>query len=128
MAKVNEMAPRAVRSQFKKKNFIQQQNASTSHRVYSETLDEMLRIKMSTHAMRCMDKAGGLDDYVLSKKRKDQDSVLGEELKLRIVSILKARAERGDNNALAKLTLAGVSGYRVANPEERVRELLETEA
>ena len=78
--------------------------------------------------MRCMDKAGGLDDYVLSKKRKDQDSVLGEELKLRIVSILKARAERGDNNALAKLTLAGVSGYRVANPEERVRELLETEA
>ena len=99
-----------------------------TNRVYSETLDEMLRIKMSTHAMRCMDKDGGLDDYVLSKKRKDQDSVLGEELKLRIVSILKARAERGDNNALAKLTLAGVSGYRVANPEERVRELLETEA
>ena len=104
-----------------------QNDYATKYRVYSETLDEMLRIKMSTHAMRCMDKAGGLDNYVLSKKRKDQDSVLGQELKMRIETILRARAERGDNQALAKLTLAGVSGYRVPNPEERVRELLETE-
>lgn len=116
-----------TRLETKKRRELTYKTMQFKYRVYSETLDEMLRIKMSTHAMRCMDKAGGLDNYVLSKKRKDQDSVLGQELKMRIETILRARAERGDNQALAKLTLAGVSGYRVPNPEERVRELLETE-
>jgi hypothetical protein len=81
---------------------------------------------MSTHAMRCIDKAGGLDNYILSKKRRDQDSILGEDLKIRIETILKARAERGDIESLAKLRLAGVSGYKVPNPEESVRELLKS--
>lgn len=37
-------------------------------RVYSETLDEMIRFHLTTSALRSIDKAGGLDNYLLKSK------------------------------------------------------------
>ena len=82
-------------------------------RLYSETLDEMIRIRVTTHVLRCIDKIGGLDNYILSKKRKDQDSLVGEALRERIEAVLRARAEGGCADSVHKLQLAGVSGFRV---------------
>ena len=37
-------------------------------RVYSETLDEMIRFHLTASALRSIDKAGGLDNYLLTSK------------------------------------------------------------
>ena len=37
-------------------------------RVYSETLDEMVRFHLTTSALRSIDKAGGLDNYLLTSE------------------------------------------------------------
>jgi len=37
-------------------------------RLYSETLDEMIRFHVTTSALRSIDKAGGLDNYLLNSK------------------------------------------------------------
>jgi large subunit ribosomal protein L28 len=51
---------RATKRKFKPNIFIK--------RLYSETLDDMLRFHVSTKALRSIDKAGGLDNYLLSDK------------------------------------------------------------
>ena len=43
-------------------------------------MDQWVRLRVTTHALRCIDKAGGLDNYLLNDKRKDQDSVVGQKL------------------------------------------------
>lgn len=37
-------------------------------RLYSETLDEMVRFHVTTSTLRSVDKAGGLDNYLLNRK------------------------------------------------------------
>jgi len=37
-------------------------------RVYSETLDEMVRFHLTASTLRSIDKAGGLDNYILTSK------------------------------------------------------------
>eukprot|EP00957_Ditylum_brightwellii_P162667 12387037-Ditylum_brightwellii.AAC.1 len=37
-------------------------------RVYSETLDKMIQFRLTTSALRSIDKAGGLDNYLLTSK------------------------------------------------------------
>ena len=37
-------------------------------RLYSEILDRMIPIQVTSHALRCIDKAGGLDNYVLNTR------------------------------------------------------------
>ena len=72
-------------------------------RVYSDVLGEWIKFKMTTHAMRCISKAGGIDNYLLSKKRKDQDSVIGEKVKNRILKVLKEREKNGEAPAMKAL-------------------------
>ena len=36
--------------------------------VYSEILGKMLRFRMTTHVMRCIDKHGGIDEYLMRTK------------------------------------------------------------
>lgn len=55
-------------------------------RVYSETLDKMLKFHMTTATLRSIDKAGGLDNYLLTTKHIGE----GEGLKARR-SVLKKR-------------------------------------
>ena len=40
-------------------------------RLWSASVQDWFRVKVSTKALRCIDKAGGLDNYVLKLKRSD---------------------------------------------------------
>lgn len=59
-------------------------------RVYSEILDEMIQFHMTTSALRSIDKAGGLDNYLL-KSRHVTDEGEGYAAKKRILKELKRR-------------------------------------
>ncbi|KAG6552499.1 hypothetical protein Mapa_005919 [Marchantia paleacea] len=37
-----------------------------SKRVFSLALDKYIRVHITTHALRCIDKAGGIDEYLLN--------------------------------------------------------------
>jgi ribosomal protein L28 len=39
--------------------------------MYSEALGRMLRFRMTTHAMRCVRKAGGIDEYLVKAKESE---------------------------------------------------------
>mmetsp|Transcript_9137 Transcript_9137/g.21676 ORF Transcript_9137/g.21676 Transcript_9137/m.21676 type:complete len:132 (-) Transcript_9137:49-444(-) len=47
--------------------------------LYSETLDRRIRVRVTAHALRCIDQAGGLDNY-LTQTRPDK---LGSEVALK---------------------------------------------
>jgi ribosomal protein L28 len=49
----------------------------------------MVPFKVTTHALKCVDKAGGLDNYLLLTK--DLKSSDGERAKARVVEVLEAR-------------------------------------
>lgn len=55
-------------------------------RVYSEVLDEMVRFHLTTSTLRSIDKAGGLDNYLLTSKHVTSGE--GLEVRERIVSKL----------------------------------------
>lgn len=63
-------------------------------RVYSELLEEMIPMRVTAHALRCMDKAGGLDEYVLRTRDEDLRSVFALELKARL------RAKRAETRSV----------------------------
>ena len=56
-------------------------------KVYSEVLDEMVPFHLTTSALRSIDKAGGLDNYLLTSKHITSGE--GLEAKKRIISKLK---------------------------------------
>lgn len=62
-------------------------------RLYSDALGKFVRVKVTTHVLRCIDKAGGLDNYLLRTKAEDLDSELGEVLRLEVASAKKAAAD-----------------------------------
>jgi large subunit ribosomal protein L28 len=76
-------------------------------RVYSEILDDMVQFHLTASALRSIDKAGGLDNYLMNN-----DSIVegeGYETKQKIVKRLKnqARMDRKAAEALAAPPLAG---------------------
>lgn len=70
-------------------------------RVYSEILDEMVRFHLTTSALRSIDKAGGLDNYILTSKHVTSGE--GLTVKKRIIQKLKyeqrqkAKTSSGDD-------------------------------
>jgi large subunit ribosomal protein L28 len=56
-------------------------------KVYSETLDEMIKFHLTTSALRSIDNAGGLDNYLLTSKHIASGE--GLETKKRIINKLK---------------------------------------
>ena len=62
-------------------------------RVFSEVLNEMIPMRVTTHALRCMDKAGGLDEYILNTRDQDLKSVFALELKQRLKEAKKAMGD-----------------------------------
>eukprot|EP00823_Brevimastigomonas_motovehiculus_P001095 TRINITY_DN11630_c0_g1_i1.p1 TRINITY_DN11630_c0_g1~~TRINITY_DN11630_c0_g1_i1.p1 ORF type:complete len:178 (+),score=50.50 TRINITY_DN11630_c0_g1_i1:107-640(+) len=75
------------------------------HRMYSSILDEKVRIRMTTHAMRLMDKKGGLDSFLLFTKPKVLDRGLAQVMRQELTDILLERAEKGDSQSLETLRL-----------------------
>ena len=55
----------------------------------------MLRIRMTTHAMRCIDKAGGVDMYLLQSSPKELNSDIGIQLKGEVERKLKYNKNNG---------------------------------
>ncbi|KAK6154082.1 hypothetical protein DH2020_013721 [Rehmannia glutinosa] len=53
-------------------------------RLFSYILDRHVRVKVSTHALRCIDKAGGIDEYLLKTPYHKMDTELGLYWKTKI--------------------------------------------
>lgn len=62
-------------------------------KVYSETLDEMIRFHLTTSALRSIDKLGGLDNYLLSSRHVTSGE--GLQVKKRILQRLKYNERHG---------------------------------
>eukprot|EP00976_Prorocentrum_cordatum_P100133 1192106-Prorocentrum_minimum.AAC.4 len=58
-------------------------------KLYSEVLDKVIPMSVTTHALRCIDNKGGLDNYLLKTKDEDIASIRGIELKKQISEIMK---------------------------------------
>lgn len=58
--------------------------------LYSEALDEKIGLNVTTHTLRCIDKAGGLDNYLLSIKVESELGVKGLAARDRIAEALAA--------------------------------------
>ncbi|KDO32626.1 hypothetical protein SPRG_02327 [Saprolegnia parasitica CBS 223.65] len=58
--------------------------------LYSEALDEMIGLNVTTHTMRCVDKVGGLDNYLMGITNYAELGVKGGEARFRIAQALKA--------------------------------------
>jgi len=65
-------------------------------RVYSETLDEMIRFHLTASTLRSIDKAGGLDEYLLKSKHVTEGEGLVAKQR-----ILKKMQENEANNDAA---------------------------
>lgn len=56
---------------------------------YSDILGTKLRLRVTTSAMRCIDKAGGFDSYIYHTPDHKLDSRLGVALKQRMHAIVE---------------------------------------
>ena len=62
-----------------------------AHRLYSETLGESIRLRISSHGLRTVERRGGLDGFLLDARDIDLTSEL-RRLKRRIASARQASA------------------------------------
>ncbi|XP_062111718.1 uncharacterized protein LOC133823130 [Humulus lupulus] len=46
-------------------------------RLFSYILDRHIRVKVTTHALRCIDKSGGIDEYLLKTPYRKMDTEIG---------------------------------------------------
>lgn len=79
---------RATKRKFKPNVFIK--------RVYSETLDGMIRFHLTTSTLRSIDKAGGLDNYLLSNDKITEGE--GHVIKMKILKRLRNEARKSRTN------------------------------
>lgn len=63
-------------------------------RLFSEILQESIVFKVTTFALKCIDKAGGLDNYLLKNTSEKLNSVTGEAAKKRILEKQKEVASQ----------------------------------
>ena len=66
-------------------------------RVFSEILDEMVAFNLTTSALRSIDKAGGLDNYLLTSKHVTSGE--GLQIKKRIMKKLKLQIKNEENSS-----------------------------
>ena len=79
-------------------------------RVYSEILEEMIQFHLTTSALRSIDKAGGLDNYLLKSKHVSEGE--GKVAKTRVLQAMKY-VEKQKQKAEAEAG-SGMSGEAVA--------------
>lgn len=68
-------------------------------RVYSFALEKMIRIRMTTHAMRCIDKSGGIDEYLVNTSDAKLNSDVGLFWKEKILAALRAKEPASPNSS-----------------------------
>ncbi|KAK5584411.1 hypothetical protein RB653_006022 [Dictyostelium firmibasis] len=59
---------------------------------HSDVLDTNIRVSLTTYTIRCIDKAGSFDNYIIHTKDKDLASELGSDLKLAMQYELRKKA------------------------------------
>lgn len=64
--------------------------------LYSELLNESIKLRVTTTALRTIDKVGGLDRYLLQTPTSKLDSSVGEALRLRMIGRLIQGHEQTD--------------------------------
>lgn len=60
--------------------------------LYSQILDKTFKLRVTTHTLRCIDKCGGLDEYLLNTKDANIDSMLGLQIKSALKWMQEKRA------------------------------------
>jgi len=61
-------------------------------RLWSEALNEFVTFNVTCHALKCIDKAGGLDAYLLTTKPEQLRSSMGDAVRVRVAMALDASA------------------------------------
>ena len=69
----------------------------------------MIPTRVTAHALRCMDKAGGLDEYILRTRDQDLKSVFALELKARLKA---AKAAIDSDDGVERAVSAETSAAR----------------
>ncbi|EGC38205.1 hypothetical protein DICPUDRAFT_22474, partial [Dictyostelium purpureum] len=59
---------------------------------HSNLLGTDIRVRVTSYVIRCIDKAGSFDNYIVQTKDKDLQSELGSELKVAMKNVLKSKA------------------------------------
>ncbi|XP_052208750.1 54S ribosomal protein L24, mitochondrial [Diospyros lotus] len=62
-------------------------------RLFSYIIDRHIRVKVTTHALRCIDKAGGIDEYLLKTPYHKMDTELGLLWKAKIEKMYEELGE-----------------------------------
>ncbi|GJN11474.1 hypothetical protein PR202_ga29672 [Eleusine coracana subsp. coracana] len=63
-------------------------------RLFSYIHDRHIRVKVTTHALRCIDKAGGIDEYLLKTPYNKMDTEMGIVWKAKIEKMYSELAEK----------------------------------
>ena len=53
--------------------------------MYSEAFDVSLKLKVTTYVLRCIDRHGGIDNYLTKTSDEKLASKLGSELKMQVI-------------------------------------------
>ncbi|KAL4394885.1 hypothetical protein AHAS_Ahas02G0196700 [Arachis hypogaea] len=63
-------------------------------RLFSYILDRHIRVKVTTHALRCIDKAGGIDEYLLKTPYQKMDTEIGVFWKAKMEKLYEELGEK----------------------------------
>ncbi|KAL3819035.1 hypothetical protein ACJIZ3_004940 [Penstemon smallii] len=83
-------------------------------RLFSYIMDRHIRVKVTTHALRCIDKAGGIDEYLLKTPYHKMDTEMGLYWKTKIQKMYED---------LGEMEVVFFSPEDEANFEEQFKEL-----
>lgn len=75
--------------------------------MYSDTLGRTLRFRMTTHAMRCIRKAGCLDEYLVKTRDSELKFPFAIKLKEQIIALRQARGEAASSAKKIKDSITG---------------------
>ncbi|KAG0561719.1 hypothetical protein M758_9G138600 [Ceratodon purpureus] len=56
-------------------------------RIFSLGLDRYIKMSLTMHALRCIDKAGGIDEYLLTTPERKLDNDLAREWRTKIAAV-----------------------------------------
>ncbi|CAM9283427.1 unnamed protein product [Laminaria digitata] len=86
--------------------------------LYSEVLDDWVKFHLTTHALRCVDKAGGIDNYLLKTPAKWLTSMEGSNAKRKIQETLAKRIASGELGGYAMNSIFEEGGEGEGEEEE----------
>ena len=84
-------------------------------RVYSEILDAMIPFHLTTSALRSIDKAGGLDNYLMQNEITEGE---GFKIKKNILKRLKNQAYFAAKGSSTEAAIDGAVEHEVTNVEK----------